>query len=109
MIKKCVNCGIEFETCYSQQKYCSPSCFTETYKRKNERKKAERKDKRTESTCLWCHSKFKTIFLKQKYCDGECRDQYNRMKQKIFKLHPFEDTSELRKELEEKGKNFVLR
>lgn len=108
MIKKCPICEAEFEGT-KIQKYCSPSCSTEAERRREEEKKTGRRKGKIELTCLWCHSKFETIYPKQMFCFSECRERYHRMKQRIFKLHPFEDTTELHKELAEKGKDFVLR
>jgi hypothetical protein len=103
--KVCPTCKKQFKA-MKDQIYCSSECWIN----KNGPKKP--KDPRTkgslEKICLWCHTKFKSN-TPQLYCSLECGVQYRAMLQKIFKKHPFGDTLKLRLELQEKGKNFVLR
>lgn len=115
--KNCVICGSEFETVYPNQKYCSAKCADVGYRRIikkfAEKKKAISKAKRDriKNVCLWCHGKLngKGVQNRQKYCSIECGNKYRHMLKAIFKKHPFEDTLELRLELEKQGRNFKLR
>lgn len=102
--KVCPVCNLEFKA-LKKQVYCSQKCWNT----RNKPKKNSRNKEMLEKTCLWCREKFKTPFPTKLYCCFECRTAYNKMKRKIFKLHYFEDTLKLRLELQEKGKDFVLR
>jgi hypothetical protein len=103
----CPTCKKEFEGT-KKQKYCSPECWLNSTERKKKPKKDSRNKGSTEKVCLWCHGKYKGNSL-QLYCSYECGVQYRDMRQKIFKKHPFEDTTKLIIELQEKGQFFKLR
>jgi len=68
--------------------------------------------KRLKSTlhvCKWCFVEFMGS-SQQKFCsDSDCAQEFNKTRQKIFKIYQFSDyRSELLK-LEEQGKNYVMK
>jgi len=58
MLKKCKQCGKEFETNRNLQLYCSAECRGETPKMKR---------------CLACKKSFEPKFAGEKFCSDACR------------------------------------
>jgi len=67
------------------------------------------KKKKTLHKCRWCFVEFLGN-SQQNFCsDSDCAQEYNKAKQRIFKVYQFSDyRSELAK-LEEQGKNYVMK
>jgi len=66
------------------------------------------KKKKTLHKCRWCSVEFLGN-SQQNFCsDSDCAQEFNKTRQKIFKIYQFSDyRSELLK-LEEQGKNYVM-
>ena len=71
MTKTCAVCGQPFSTIYSQQKYCSETCYQQA-KRTTTRKVLEQR------TCLTCGYVFyATATSDKKFCCTTCKSHYN--------------------------------
>lgn len=68
-IRKCRNCGKEFNATHNAQRHCSEKCRRE-YTRKNQYKGYKT------YACAWCGIVFDTD-RKRKYCCEECRLKAN--------------------------------
>ena len=93
MIKKCIECGKEFETAYPFKKYCSDKCRDDNFH--NRKPLAARQ-------CLECGAEFKPIRIDQKYCSDKCRDTFNLKK----RLARFREANRPIRECEYCGKEF---
>ena len=82
-IKKCINCGNEFETYNKHKIYCSKTCCKNNNKDwsiKNKDRIAQKK------ICEICNTEFITRIFNQKLCSKECAEKA-RVKNYIYSFH----------------------
>lgn len=79
MIKKCKNCGREFEPVNGMQLYCSPKCRdAQALVRRRLRCGIQHHRKQ----CVVCGKEFETFAPHKKCCSAECRDEWLKLKDK---------------------------
>lgn len=74
MLKTCPICGAEFETIYSNKKYCSLEC-----KRRHSNNVANTKyipRSTIKKTCIVCGKEFVPKYTYNKYCSKECMQNH---------------------------------
>jgi len=101
IIRKCLNCGKEFEPHRFNHVFCTPECHKEHIRKK---RKPKLEPKRV---CRWCHEGFKP-YSRSIFCTPECRRDFHNVKQRLFNLINF-DNERLDRELaklQDLGRNY---
>ena len=105
MLKKCLNCGVKFETYKTNKKYCSKKCYKHAEYIRNKSKKEQLIKK-----CSYCGGEFKTTKKNQKYCSSKCyekahQDKSNyKTKNKIIPLGTINKQYEFKGDFEQEQK-----
>lgn len=94
---KCPNCGKEFETTSTVQRFCCKKCYMD-YRIHGE---LERK-------CPVCNKRFKTTKSQQKYCSPECREKnYTKKLHKDY-LGRWKNSEKVIRKCDNCGKEFTV-